>query len=153
MFTLNVCARGLLWCVPKRAADINYVPCLATVCDLVVGTAISTTGSKQLRKTGSRRKMGVRRWGGMVGSIVQKKTSDPIMEEFTAETELSREDFKELLRKIDAGLRALPATAQVSQAALEPHQARGARGCRTAHYHLETIELPVSLLRYSRLSC
>ncbi len=59
------------------------------------------------------RKMGVRRWGGMVGSIVQKKTSDPIMEDFTAETELSRDDFRELLRKIDAGLRALPATAQV----------------------------------------
>ena len=52
----------------------------------------------------------------MVGSIVQKKTSDPIMEDFTAETELSREDFKELLRKIDAGLRALPATAQVRMA-------------------------------------
>ncbi len=50
----------------------------------------------------------------MVGSIVQKKTSDPIMEEFTAETELTREDFKELLRKIDAGLRGLPATAQVA---------------------------------------
>ena len=60
-----------------------------------------------------RRKMGVRRWGGMVGSIVQKKTSDPIMENFTADTELSRDDFRELLRKIDAGLRALPATAQV----------------------------------------
>ena len=59
------------------------------------------------------RKMGVRRWGGMVGSIVQKKTSDPILENFTADTELSRDDFRELLRKIDAGLRALPATAQV----------------------------------------
>ena len=52
----------------------------------------------------------------MVGSIVQKKTSDPIMEEFTAETELTREDFQELLRKIDAGLRGLPATAQVRSA-------------------------------------
>lgn len=34
--------------------------------------------------------------------------------EVSDSTELSREQFKELLTKIDSGLRALPATAQVS---------------------------------------
>ena len=65
----------------------------------------------------------------MVGSIVQKKTSDPIMEDFTAETELTREDFKELLRKIDAGLRGLPATAQVRAASGQPSPPHSGSSC------------------------
>ncbi len=84
----------------------------------------------------------------MVGSIVQKKTSDPIMEEFTAETELTREDFKELLRKIDAGLRGLPATAQVRSASSQLSPSHQQWSCDA-----ETAVLPVTAVWVCSLLC
>ncbi len=41
-----------------------------------------------------------------------KQTVSPLAD-VNDKTELSREQFKELLTKVDSGLRALPATAQV----------------------------------------
>ena len=59
-------------------------------------------------------KMGQKRWGGMVGKLLKQSTdaSATPVGGFDASTELSKEDFQQLLTTIDAGLRALPATAQ-----------------------------------------
>jgi NADH:ubiquinone reductase (non-electrogenic) len=63
---------------------------------------------------------GSKRWGGMVGDALRKaanKQASPgsPMTDFTPETEVTKEDFEALLEKIDQGLRALPATAQVAK--------------------------------------
>eukprot|EP01024_Parvocaulis_polyphysoides_P073525 TRINITY_DN9468_c1_g1_i5.p1 TRINITY_DN9468_c1_g1~~TRINITY_DN9468_c1_g1_i5.p1 ORF type:complete len:604 (+),score=96.75 TRINITY_DN9468_c1_g1_i5:111-1922(+) len=57
-------------------------------------------------------KYGVNRFGGLVKQAFQKK-STPV-EELAEYSELTKEEFYELLKKIDNGLRALPATAQVA---------------------------------------
>ena len=59
--------------------------------------------------------LGQKRWGGMVGGLLQKsaKGSSTPVGGYGADTELSKEQFQELLTSIDAGLRGLPATAQV----------------------------------------
>ena len=61
------------------------------------------------------RKYGATRWGGMVASAVSrgKKPVDAVVGELTEDTALEEAQFRELLEKIDRGLRALPATAQV----------------------------------------
>lgn len=62
-------------------------------------------------------KMGQKRWGGMVGKLLKESadaSSTPVGG-FDRSTELSKEEFQQLLTTIDAGLRALPATAQVAQ--------------------------------------
>ena len=59
--------------------------------------------------------LGQKRWGGMVGSLLQKSAnggSTPVGG-YGADTELNKEQFQQLLTSIDAGLRGLPATAQV----------------------------------------
>ncbi|KAL6756599.1 type-II calcium-dependent NADH dehydrogenase [Haematococcus lacustris] len=58
-------------------------------------------------------KAGSSRWGGLVAKAVQGNASP--LAELPESTELSREQFKELVKKIDSGLRALPATAQVAK--------------------------------------
>ena len=60
------------------------------------------------------RKYGASRWGGMVASAVSrgKKPVDAIVGELTEDTALEEVQFRDLLEKIDRGLRALPATAQ-----------------------------------------
>ncbi len=65
------------------------------------------------------RKYGPNRWGGMVKSTVDRvgispkgKSQTPLAE-IDPETQLDKDSFEELLVKIDSGLRALPATAQV----------------------------------------
>ena len=58
---------------------------------------------------------GSKRWGSMVGNLL-KKNAPPGISPFDSideDNEMSKEQFKELLTKIDSGLRALPATAQV----------------------------------------
>ena len=61
---------------------------------------------------------GLRRWNNMVGSLIRKKArsvdeATPVSE-LSEDTELDKEAFSLILGKIDQGLRALPATAQVS---------------------------------------
>lgn len=48
----------------------------------------------------------------MVGKLVKSKADGPVSA-LNETTELDKEAFKEILGKIDQGLRALPATAQV----------------------------------------
>lgn len=57
-------------------------------------------------------KTGLNRFGNLVGSTLSARVSTPLGE-LKEGTELSRDDFKDLLGQIDKGLRALPATAQV----------------------------------------
>lgn len=63
---------------------------------------------------------GPRRWGNMVGEMLRKAAAkqappgSPVTD-FTPETEVTKEEFEALLEKIDQGLRALPATAQVAK--------------------------------------
>ena len=69
---------------------------------------------------------GSKRWGGLVGSFV--KPSGPSASPLNTiddDSELSREEFKSMLGKIDAGLRALPATAQVGG---RDSESRGIKG-------------------------
>lgn len=54
---------------------------------------------------------GVRRFSGLVQRTVRK---DNPLASLTEDTELDKEQFREVLKKIDSSLRALPATAQVS---------------------------------------
>ena len=63
------------------------------------------------------RKYGASRWGGMVASAVSrgKKPVDTVVGELTEDTALEEAQFRDLLEKIDRGLRALPATAQARQ--------------------------------------
>ncbi|KAK9839229.1 hypothetical protein WJX81_002839 [Elliptochloris bilobata] len=62
-------------------------------------------------------KYGASRWGGMVASAVSrgKKPVDAVVGELTEDTALEEDQFRDLLEKIDRGLRALPATAQVAK--------------------------------------
>ncbi len=57
----------------------------------------------------------------MVGQLIRKKSgavdSATPVSELQEDTELDKEAFSEILSKIDQGLRALPATAQVFQSA------------------------------------
>ncbi|CAL5221824.1 g4081 [Coccomyxa viridis] len=62
---------------------------------------------------------GLRRWNNMVGTLIRKKSSTvsdatPVSE-LGEDTELDKEAFSLILSKIDQGLRALPATAQVAK--------------------------------------
>ena len=59
------------------------------------------------------RKYGAKRFGGLVRSEVSSAAAGPVAE-LTDDTEITREQFEDLLAKIDQGLRALPATAQAS---------------------------------------
>jgi len=63
---------------------------------------------------------GVQRMGGIVVDAVRKSQGklDPAGPKapITEVTEVTRDDFKEMLKTIDSGLRALPATAQVRRA-------------------------------------
>ncbi len=56
----------------------------------------------------------------------QQDASQPLASLVSGTTEISQEQFKELLAKIDKGLRALPATAQVTGA---PRRADGLALC------------------------
>lgn len=67
-------------------------------------------------------KRGFARWGGMVGSALERArtraagaASDNPLSTLDDDTALTREEFAELLGSIDRGLRALPATAQVAK--------------------------------------
>ncbi|KAK9830323.1 hypothetical protein WJX72_011009 [[Myrmecia] bisecta] len=73
-------------------------------------------------------KVGAKRFGGIVANALagaraknepQKHTkpNDPIWGDldFDEKTEVTREQFEDMLKKIDSGLRALPATAQVAK--------------------------------------
>ena len=68
-----------------------------------------------------RRKYGASRWGGMVASAVSrgKKPVDTVVGELTEDTALEEGQFRDLLEKIDRGLRALPATAQARRLCFE----------------------------------
>lgn len=57
-------------------------------------------------------KYGSKRFGGLVRSEINSQAASPLSE-LSDDTEISRTQFEELLTKIDKGLRALPATAQV----------------------------------------
>ena len=63
---------------------------------------------------------GTARFGNMVNDMLKgdapgtSETTGPLGA-ITEETKLTREQFKEILKKIDSGLRALPATAQVAR--------------------------------------
>lgn len=58
-------------------------------------------------------KYGAKRFGGLVRSEINSQAASPL-NELSDDTEISRTQFEDLLTKIDKGLRALPATAQVS---------------------------------------
>ena len=58
-------------------------------------------------------KYGSKRFGGLVRSEINSQAASPL-NELSDDTEISRSQFEDLLTKIDKGLRALPATAQVS---------------------------------------
>lgn len=75
-------------------------------------------GSKTRWREPRCRKYGASRWGGMVASAVSrgKKPVDTVVGELTEDTALEEGQFRELLEKIDRGLRALPATAQARRA-------------------------------------
>ncbi|MEW5317674.1 MAG: hypothetical protein WDW38_008956 [Sanguina aurantia] len=61
-------------------------------------------------------KTGMNRWGNMVKDVLKKPvTNGGPFAEVSATTQISKEEFKEMLGKIDKGLRALPATAQVAK--------------------------------------
>jgi hypothetical protein len=72
---------------------------------------------------------GISRFGNLVSNVVlkSKKSSATIFGDVTEKSSLSREQFSELLKTIDLGLRSLPATAQVLFPPLSRHQ------CYTAH--------------------
>jgi len=55
-------------------------------------------------------KTGTKRWGGLVAKVVATPLS-----ELSETSTVSRDQFKEILKSIDSGLRALPATAQVAR--------------------------------------
>eukprot|EP01023_Acetabularia_acetabulum_P034139 TRINITY_DN32055_c0_g1_i3.p1 TRINITY_DN32055_c0_g1~~TRINITY_DN32055_c0_g1_i3.p1 ORF type:complete len:342 (-),score=66.83 TRINITY_DN32055_c0_g1_i3:370-1395(-) len=57
-------------------------------------------------------KYGFNRFGGLVKKAFSKQSTP--MEELNEKSELSKEEFYDLMKKIDQGLRALPATAQVA---------------------------------------
>eukprot|EP00884_Botryococcus_braunii_P007779 jgi/Botrbrau1/17001/Bobra.49_2s0060.1 len=61
-------------------------------------------------------KYGTRRWGGMVRNILigMGKGSNALAD-IKEDTKLTKEEFGELIAKIDKGLRSLPATAQVAK--------------------------------------
>lgn len=50
----------------------------------------------------------------MVGKLVKKRTDGTPVSQLGEDTELDKDAFREIIGKIDQGLRALPATAQVS---------------------------------------
>ena len=52
------------------------------------------------------------------GKSKQKDAPIDILSDLTHEDGISREEFNELLRRVDSGLRALPATAQVTDPSL-----------------------------------
>lgn len=68
-------------------------------------------------------KTGARRWGSMVVQQLNPNKQSAVTPtpaatagiELSEDTRMSKEQFKELLQKIDSGLRALPATAQVAR--------------------------------------
>lgn len=62
------------------------------------------------------RKYGAKRFGGLVRTEINSAASGPVSD-LSDDTVLTREQFEDLLAKIDKGLRALPATAQVSSQA------------------------------------
>jgi hypothetical protein len=66
---------------------------------------------------------GIFRFGGLVSNFLERKyrPSSPVAG-ISEETRLTREEFAELLKTIDLGLRGLPATAQV-----------GFRACPSVH--------------------
>ena len=68
---------------------------------------------------------GLRRWNSMVGQLIRKKSgavdSATPVSELREDTELDKAAFSEILGKIDQGLRALPATAQVRTAHRHAH--------------------------------
>jgi NADH:ubiquinone reductase (non-electrogenic) len=57
---------------------------------------------------------GLKRWNNMVGKLVKSRTEGAPLSGLDETTELDKDAFKEILGKIDQGLRALPATAQVA---------------------------------------
>ena len=59
------------------------------------------------------RKYGAKRFGGLVRTEINSAAAGPVSD-LSDDTVLTREQFEDLLAKIDKGLRALPATAQVS---------------------------------------
>eukprot|EP01025_Chloroclados_australasicus_P007534 TRINITY_DN12441_c0_g1_i4.p1 TRINITY_DN12441_c0_g1~~TRINITY_DN12441_c0_g1_i4.p1 ORF type:complete len:608 (-),score=41.02 TRINITY_DN12441_c0_g1_i4:269-2092(-) len=61
-------------------------------------------------------KYGMNRFGGLVKQAFSRHTGQSLpVEELSESSQLSKEDFADLIRKIDSGLRALPATAQVAR--------------------------------------
>lgn len=60
------------------------------------------------------RKYGTKRWGGMVRNIlIGMGKGNSALADIKEDTKLTKEEFGELIAKIDKGLRSLPATAQV----------------------------------------
>ncbi|CAL8468285.1 g7825 [Coccomyxa elongata] len=57
---------------------------------------------------------GLKRWNNMVAGLVKKRTDTPVSA-LGEDTELDKDAFREIIGKIDQGLRALPATAQVAK--------------------------------------
>eukprot|EP01026_Neomeris_dumetosa_P041563 TRINITY_DN3446_c0_g1_i2.p1 TRINITY_DN3446_c0_g1~~TRINITY_DN3446_c0_g1_i2.p1 ORF type:complete len:611 (-),score=102.29 TRINITY_DN3446_c0_g1_i2:138-1970(-) len=61
-------------------------------------------------------KYGINRFGGLVRNALKSSKSKTLpVEDLNEQSELTKEEFKDLLKKIDSGLRALPATAQVAR--------------------------------------
>ncbi|EIE19302.1 nucleotide-binding domain-containing protein [Coccomyxa subellipsoidea C-169] len=58
---------------------------------------------------------GLKRWNSMVGKLVKKRTDGTPVSALGEDTELDKDAFREIIGKIDQGLRALPATAQVAK--------------------------------------
>ena len=58
------------------------------------------------------RRYGAKRFGGLVRTEISGEAAGPL-NELSDDTTITREKFEDLLKKIDKGLRALPATAQV----------------------------------------
>jgi NADH:ubiquinone reductase (non-electrogenic) len=57
-------------------------------------------------------KYGAKRFGGLVRTEINSEAAGPL-NELSDDTAITRTQFEDLLAKIDKGLRALPATAQV----------------------------------------
>ncbi len=61
----------------------------------------------------------MQRFGGLVGKAFKRASGSAsdggVMDTIAEDAELPREEFADMLKTIDAGLRALPATAQVAK--------------------------------------
>eukprot|EP00877_Chromochloris_zofingiensis_P004510 jgi/Chrzof1/1405/Cz10g06180.t1 len=95
-------------------ADVNKdnKVCLKELRGILVAASKQYSHFEEYAKFMDSTQGGVRRFSGLVQRTVRK---DNPLASLTEDTELDKEQFREVLKKIDSSLRALPATAQVAK--------------------------------------